>query len=76
MLYIVAVGFGFGNLELRSRCEPDSVMRIASVSKPITMAIVAKLWENGKLDLDKPVHEYVKDWPEKTFKDEKVKLCP
>ena len=40
--------------------------RIASISKPMTMCAVAKLCEEGKLDVDKPVSEYLgKDvWPE------------
>lgn len=42
-------------------------MRIASISKSITMAAVAKLWEQGKLDLDKPVQHYVPEFPSKTF---------
>ena len=48
-------------------------MRIASISKPITMAIVAKLWEDNKLDLDEPVTKYVKDWPETVFNNKKVR---
>ena len=48
-------------------------MRIASISKPITMAVVAKLWEAGQLDLDRPVGEYVPSWPKKEFKGEPVR---
>ncbi len=59
-------------MEQRVRCVPDTVMRIASISKSLTMAIVAKLVEEDKLDLDKPVQEYVKEFPEKTFDGEKV----
>ena len=47
-------------------------MRIASISKPITMAVVAKLIEDHKLDLDAPVSKYVKEWPQKLFEKEKV----
>ena len=47
-------------------------MRIASISKPITMTVVAKLWEQGQLDLDKPVKHYVPSWPEKIYKGKKV----
>ena len=38
------------------------------------MAAVAKLWEQGKLDLDKPVQHYVPQWPVKTFNGEEVCL--
>ena len=38
-------------------------MRIASISKPITCAIAAKLFEIGKLDLDKSVNDYLINLP-------------
>lgn len=55
-------------------CTPLTVMRIASISKPLTMAAVAKLWEEKKLDLDRPIQYYVPSWPEKYFKGEKVRV--
>ena len=67
-------GFGYADLENRVHCTGDTLMRIASISKPITMAVVAKLWEQGKLDLDKSVNDYVLTWPEKTFKGQKVEI--
>lgn len=44
----------------------STVARIASISKPLTMTAVAKLCEEGKLDVDKPVSEYLGQdvWPE------------
>ena len=50
-------------------------MRIASISKPITMAVVAKLVEEGKLNLDAPVNEYVPDWPTETVDGKEVKFA-
>lgn len=55
-------------------CTPLTVMRIASISKPLTMAAVAKLWEEKKLDLDQPIQYYVPSWPEKYFDGEKVRF--
>lgn len=52
--------------------SPETVLRIASISKPITMAAVAKQWEMGKLDLDKPVQFYVPSFPEKEINGIKV----
>ncbi|XP_060569279.1 serine beta-lactamase-like protein LACTB, mitochondrial [Ruditapes philippinarum] len=52
-------GFGYSDLENRVKCTPESVFRIASISKAITMATVAKLIERGDLDIDKPVQYYV-----------------
>ena len=63
---------GFADLENRLPCGPETIFRIASISKPIAMAIVAKLWENDDLDLDKPVQFYVPSFPEKTFDGKKV----
>ena len=40
-------------------------MRLGSVSKPITAALVARLVELGLLELDKPVQHYLPEFPEK-----------
>ncbi len=66
------VGLGYSDIEHRTPCNPETVMRIASISKPITMAAAAKLWETGKLDIDKPVQYYVPSWPKKTVQGEEV----
>lgn len=55
-------------------CGPDTVMRIASISKPLTAAAVARVWEEGKLDLDAPVQKYVPEFPEKQFEGEDVRM--
>ncbi|XP_004628896.1 serine beta-lactamase-like protein LACTB, mitochondrial [Octodon degus] len=49
-------------------------MRIASISKSLTMVALAKLWEAGKLDLDIPVQHYVPEFPEKEYEGEKVSV--
>ncbi|GFU57407.1 serine beta-lactamase-like protein LACTB, mitochondrial [Nephila pilipes] len=67
-------GFGFADIENRVLCTSDTVMRIASISKSITMAAVAKLWEHGKLDLDKPVQEYVPSFPQKSYNGKPVTI--
>jgi len=53
-------------------CTPQTVMRIASISKPLTMTVVARLWQEGKLDIDKSIQEYVPTWPEKSWDGKKV----
>lgn len=58
-------GFGFANLESGSRCTEDTVMRIASISKPITAAITARLVQDGRLDLDSPIQKYLPNFPAK-----------
>ena len=49
-------------------------MRIASISKTITMAVLAKLWQEGKVDLEKDVYEYVPDFPRKTVEGREVRM--
>ena len=47
-------------------------MRVASISKSFTSVALARLWEEEKLDLDKPVQDYVLEFPEKFFEGSKV----
>nr|XP_027234180.1 serine beta-lactamase-like protein LACTB, mitochondrial [Penaeus vannamei]XP_027234182.1 serine beta-lactamase-like protein LACTB, mitochondrial [Penaeus vannamei]XP_027234183.1 serine beta-lactamase-like protein LACTB, mitochondrial [Penaeus vannamei] len=67
-------GLGFADLENNVRCTPVTVMRIASISKSLTMTAVAKLWEEGKLDLDAPVQKYIPSFPVKKFEGEEVTI--
>ncbi|XP_073724924.1 serine beta-lactamase-like protein LACTB, mitochondrial isoform X1 [Misgurnus anguillicaudatus] len=67
-------GVGYADLENRVPCSPQTVMRIASISKPLTAAAVARLWEEGKIDLEAPVQKYVPEFPEKQFEGEDVTI--
>ncbi|KAE9417472.1 hypothetical protein Angca_004383, partial [Angiostrongylus cantonensis] len=67
-------GFGFANIESGSRCTADSIMRIASISKPITASITARLVQEGKLDLDKPIQTYLPEFPKKKFDGKSVDI--
>ena len=58
-------GFGYANLEHRMPMWPTVKFRIGSISKPLTAAAGAKLYEQGRLDLDAPVQQYVPSFPEK-----------
>ena len=49
---VYARGFGMADREAGTPVRPDSLFRIASVSKPITSVAVLKLMEDGLLDLD------------------------
>ncbi len=60
-------GFGYADLEHRVPIWPTSKFRIGSVSKPLTAAAVAQLYEQGRLDLAAPVQQYVPDFPEKRW---------
>ncbi|XP_046890112.1 serine beta-lactamase-like protein LACTB, mitochondrial isoform X1 [Hypomesus transpacificus] len=69
-------GLGYADLENRVPCSPETVLRIASISKPLTTAAAARLCEEGKLDLDAPVQKYVPEFPQKQFEGEDVTITP
>ncbi|MCA8948101.1 MAG: beta-lactamase family protein [Planctomycetes bacterium] len=62
-----ARGFGTADLENDVAATEQTVYRLASISKPVTAVVVMRLVEQGKLDLDRPVHEFVTAWPEKRW---------
>ncbi len=62
-----AQGFGFADMENRVPVWPSTKFRIASISKAVTAGAVGKLVEEGRLDLDAPVQEYVPEFPEKRW---------
>lgn len=49
---VLARGYGLADKEHRQPVQPDSLFRIASLSKPFTSAAVLTLVERGKLRLD------------------------
>ena len=59
--------FGFQDREKRIPMKPDSIFRIASMTKPITSVALMMLVEEGKIQIDDPLALYL---PE--FKDLKV----
>lgn len=58
-------GFGYADVENRVPVTPLTRFRVASVSKPLTAAAMARLVEEGRLDLDAPVQRYVPSFPRK-----------
>ncbi|XP_037538836.1 serine beta-lactamase-like protein LACTB, mitochondrial [Nematolebias whitei] len=67
-------GMGYADLENRVPCTSDTIMRIASISKPFTSVAAARLCEDGKLDLDVPVQKYVPEFPQKQFDGQDVTI--
>lgn len=63
--YLRAVGYQ--DREKRIAMTPDSIFRIASMTKPITTVAAMMLVEEGKLDLAAPVSQYLSE-----FKDVQV----
>lgn len=60
-------GFGFADVENEVPARPETVYRLASVSKPMTAVAVMKLAQDGRLDLDAPVTRYCPEFPEKRW---------
>lgn len=54
---VYARGFGFANVERKEPVQPDSLFRIASISKPITGVAIMQLVERRKLNLDDSVRD-------------------
>jgi CubicO group peptidase (beta-lactamase class C family) len=53
---------GFRDLEAKSPMKPDTILRIASMTKPITAMAVLMLEEEGKLSTDDPVSKFVPEF--------------
>ena len=55
-------GYGYADIEARRKIDPEKTMfRIASISKLFTWTAVMQQVEEGKLDLNADVNQYLKD---------------
>ncbi|MEX2088836.1 MAG: serine hydrolase domain-containing protein [Bacteroidota bacterium] len=59
--------FGLADLENHVPVMPETVFRIASVTKPITATLIMKLVEQGKLNLDSPIQQFCQSYAEKPW---------
>ena len=60
-----SAGFGRADLENSVPATPETLYRLASISKSITATAAMLLWQQGKLDLDAPVQKYCPAFPQK-----------
>ncbi|MBL8755187.1 MAG: beta-lactamase family protein [Planctomycetes bacterium] len=60
-------GFGFADIENEVPATPQTVYRLASISKMVTAVAAMQLAEAGKLDLDADVATLVPAWPKKDW---------
>ena len=67
-------GLGYADIENDVHCSPNTVMRIASISKPLTAVALFQLWQKGLVDLDAPIQEYVPTFPHKKFEGKPVSI--
>jgi D-alanyl-D-alanine carboxypeptidase len=61
---VASRAYGFANLETGTAARPDSVYRIASLSKQFLAAGILVLVQDGKLRLDDPVRDHLPGTPE------------
>ncbi len=59
---IYAQGFGYADVARRVPATPETVFRIASISKTFAAVALMQLWEQGKFDLHEPVNAYLKGY--------------
>lgn len=66
--------YGYADVQGEQLLTPDTPMRVQSISKPVTAWGVMKLAEQGKIDLNAPVSQYLKSWnfPESPFPSEQI----
>ena len=61
---IVNKGYGLANVELNVPISAETVIRLGSVSKQFFPVAIMKLMEEGKLDIEDPLHKFFPDAPE------------
>jgi N-acyl-D-amino-acid deacylase len=54
---LLARGYGWADIEKREPVQPESMFRIASLTKPLTAALVLRLAEQGEFRLDDAILE-------------------
>lgn len=60
-------GMGFADVEHRVPVTPLTKFRTGSIAKTFTGTALALLVQRDRLDLDRPVREYVPSWPKKRW---------
>jgi CubicO group peptidase (beta-lactamase class C family)/D-alanyl-D-alanine dipeptidase len=67
-------GFGYADADKKTHAGPHTVFRIGSVSKPITALLLMLFVEQGKIDLDAPVSDYLPDFRPTSKSGKKITL--
>ncbi len=61
--FVALQPYGLSNMELRTPVTDSTVFEIGSISKQFVAAATMLLFEEGRLDLDDPIHHYLPDLP-------------
>uniref|UniRef100_UPI00404B2D06 serine hydrolase domain-containing protein n=1 Tax=Fulvivirga sp. TaxID=1931237 RepID=UPI00404B2D06 len=62
---VLSNGYGFANKENQVLADENTIYAIGSISKLLTSTSILKLYDEGKIDIDRPYTDYV---PEFTMK--------
>ena len=57
-----AKGYGYANTDSGTKVDANTLFQAGSISKPVAALSALQLHENGKLDLNKDVNQYLKNW--------------
>ncbi len=68
--------YGFADLDRKTQITAETMFNVASISKVVTAWGVMQLVQQGKVDLDKPINNYLKRWkiPESNYGTNEVTL--
>jgi CubicO group peptidase (beta-lactamase class C family) len=72
-----AKGYGIANTVNNTMVDTNTIFQAGSISKPVAALAALRLWQEGKIDLDTDVNEYLVNWkiPENDFdSEEKVTI--
>ena len=66
--------YGYADLEQGRRMTLDTYCRVESISKSVTAWGVMRLVDEGKIELDIPIIQYMNNWqfPESEFEEQKI----
>ena len=56
-------GYGYADVERRVSVTPDHLFQIGSITKSFVALVLLQLHDEGKLDLQKPILDYLPDLP-------------
>lgn len=61
-------GYGYADVEKKKKIDPQKTLfRIASVSKPLSAVVLARLQDKKEFDWNASLYEYIPDFPKKPF---------
>lgn len=55
-------GFGLKDVHSGERVSADTMFAGASISKPLAAALALQLVDQGRIELDRPVNDYLRSW--------------